>query len=128
METRLNSTFANDVTITKTTSVKMSADVPQDEAVNVTYTVNLSGATVQEVLDCRFSVTLRNNKLVKSFADQDELREWAEKMATESNPYRIHFSELGTVMSEDEKWDPETKKQKLIERMKALGITADDLK
>lgn len=128
METRLDSTFAKDVTLTKSTRVRMTDEVPSDEAVEVHYTVNLSGATVQEVLDCRFSVTLRNNKLVKSFADQDELRQWADKFATADKPYKIHFSDLGKVMSDEEKFDPETRKKMLIKRMKALGITADDLK
>lgn len=125
---KLDSTFDETATITKETSVRLSDDVSSDDAVTVHYTVKLSGATVREVVDNTFSVTLRNSKLKKSFADQDELRTWAEKNATKDKPYEVHIWNLGKVMSEEEKFDPETRKKMLIERMKSMGITADDLK
>lgn len=124
---KLSSIFGNE-TITKKTSVRLDDSVDRDDAVDVYYTVLLEGAQVKDVLDNNFSVTLRNSKLKNSFDSQDELKVWADKNATEENPYKVHIDDLGKVLSEEEKFDPETRKKMLIAKAKAMGLTAEDLK
>lgn len=123
----LDSIFGNE-TITKKTSVRLDDTIEREDAVDVHYTVLLEGAQVKDVLDNNFSVTLRNSKLKGSFDSQNELKVWAEKNATKENPYKVHIDDLGKILSEEEKFDPETRKQMLIAKMKAMGIKPEDLK
>lgn len=109
-------------TYTFTCSTRMSSDIPKEEAVETYVAVDLTGADVEDVIRIDPAVKFQNSgvKAAKGhFQSHEHFAEWASENATEENPHRVHFADLG---KQGQFLTKREMARKMLHSMKAYGV------
>ena len=86
------------------------------------FVVSLESEKISDCIGIDFKVRIQS-AIRKSFESQQEYEIFVDKYATEENPFNIHVSNINKKIE-----TPEMRKDRIIREMKALGLSADDLK